>query len=164
LAAKEKIIADLDFVSDRISNQARTVALSVLAIVWLFAIGGKDTPVLPTAPNRALLLLAGACCLFALFVDYLQYVAGYFTTRNVLAKGEKENLTDLKYEYHAFTYRLRTWFFWLKQALVVIGFFLLAFVIAASVFGIRAPTGNQTTASKPVAPETANPMPQKKMP
>jgi hypothetical protein len=147
MAAKEKIIADLDFLSDRISNQSRTVALSVLAIVWLFGIGGKDTPILPTAPDKNLLLVAGGCCLLALFVDYLQYVTGYFTTTNVLAKGEKHGLTDLKYDYHAFTYRLRAWFFWLKQALVVAGFFLLAFVVSASVFG----TSTRASAESPIS-------------
>jgi uncharacterized membrane protein len=132
MAAKDKIIADLDFITDRISTQVRTVSLSVMATVWLFAVGGKDTPVLPKAPDKNLLLIAGGLCLLALLVDYLQYVAGYLGTRKILAAGEKAGQTDFKYDYGAWTYRLRTVLFWLKQVLVVAGFLLLAFVVGAA--------------------------------
>jgi hypothetical protein len=156
MAEKKEILASIDFLGDRISNQVRTVALSVIATVWLFAIGGKDVPVLPTSPDKNLLLISGGLCLVALFVDYLQYLAGYVNTYRVLRSGEKNQLADFKYNRTAFLYRVRTWCFWLKQTLVVTAFLLLAFAIGASLFAMSAnPSAASSAVSAPAKPPSS---------
>jgi hypothetical protein len=129
MAAKKDIIADLDFLSDRISTQVRTVSLSIFAVVWLFLVGGKDTPVLPSQPNKNLLLIVGAMCLIALLLDYFQYVAGYANSRNVLNAGEAQKSEDFKYDYNSPLRKLRDYLFTGKQVFLVAAFALLSFTI-----------------------------------
>src|SRR5438093_350069 len=118
MASRKDIQDDIDFLSDRISTQVRTIALSVIAIAWLFLVGGKDGPILRVPPSRDLLLWAGALSLGALIVDYLQYLMGYLDGKRVLREGERDNVTDFHYDYRATTYKLRTWFYWGKQGLL----------------------------------------------
>ena len=134
MASRKDVQDDINFLSDRISTQVRTIGLSVIAIAWLFLVGGKDTPVLPLPPNRALLLWAGALSLGALLTDYFQYFMGYLDGRRVLAKGESEGVQDLKYDYRAATWRLRAFFFWAKQFLGMAGVLTLAVAIGGSLF------------------------------
>ena len=68
----------LDFASDRLSTQIRTLTLGVLALVWLFLSGGKDAPALKLkAGNKQLLAIAGLCVLTFL-IDAVQYWASTF--------------------------------------------------------------------------------------
>ncbi len=124
-----EIYEDLNFLSDRISNQTRTIALSVLAIAWLFLIGGKDAPVLPSSPNRTLLLLAGAGSLLSLVVDYFQYVFGYFDADNVRKRAEKSKTKTGDYNYDACLYRLRTMLFWVKQIFAIAALVMLGIAV-----------------------------------
>src|SRR6266853_549781 len=125
MASKKDVLDDLDFSSDRISTQVRTIGLSVIAVAWLFLVGGKDTPVLRVLPSHTLLLVAGGLSLLALLFDYFQYVAGYVNNKQVLASGERENSDDFKYDYASFMWKFRTKCFWLKQLFVVSGFVCL---------------------------------------
>ena len=132
MASRKDIQDDIDFLSDRISTQVRTIALSVIAIAWLFLVGGKDGPILRVPPSRDLLLWAGALSLGALIVDYLQYLMGYLDGKRVLREGERDNVTDFHYDYRATTYKLRTWFYWGKQGLLVAGVVALALALGKS--------------------------------
>jgi hypothetical protein len=115
----DDVIEELQFVSNRISEQTRTIALSVLAVVWLFVASGEDAPVLPTPPSKNLLLAAGGLAFLCLLLDYLQYVLGYFATDHVRKTAEKAGTTDALYEYGDWRYRMRTGLFWGKQAVVL---------------------------------------------
>jgi hypothetical protein len=134
MVSKKDLLADIDFLSDRISTQVRTIALSVIAVVWLFAVGGKDTPALPTIPDQTLLLAGGGLSLFALVADYLQYLMGYLDNKRALRVGERENREEFLYDYTALTWKTRTYFFWGKQILVIGGFGSLAFSIGCALF------------------------------
>lgn len=68
---------NLDTLSGQISTLVRTVALGVLAVVWLFLSGSKEAaPILGQVPGWQLVSIAGLSIL-AILSDLLQYVFAY---------------------------------------------------------------------------------------
>ncbi len=128
----EKICEDLEVVSGKISDLTRTIALSVLALVWLFIAGGDDAPTLRSSPNSGLLLLAGFLVLLSLLSDYLQFVFGYANSKEVLEVAEASEARQAKYNQKSVLYRARSILFWLKQlfALSALAVLLIAVGVA----------------------------------
>jgi len=124
-----EIYQELDFVSDRISTQVRQIALGVLAVAWLFLVGGKDKPPLPAPPGRLWLLGVAAVSIAVLVADYLQYVFGYWATNAVRRKAEAAKQTATEFNLRDLRYRARTWLFWLKQVLAMMAVAGLAVAI-----------------------------------
>ena len=134
MAERKDILTELNFITDRISTQVRTVALSLIALSWLFLGGGGTQTALAAKPSAELLLASGALCLLAIFTDYLQYVVGYFDSQQVLKKGEESGAKDYVYTYGAGGHRWRRRLFWMKQILVVVGFIVFAWAMVAALF------------------------------
>jgi hypothetical protein len=114
------IYEELGFISDRISTQVRTIALSVLALAWLFLAGGNSAPTLPAVMNRRWLLGIAATAIGVLVADYLQYLFGYLATNAVRKKAEAEGKKTAEYVYTDLRYRLRAFFYWFKQVLTIL--------------------------------------------
>lgn len=127
------IIEELQFLSDRISEQTRTIALSILALVWLFLAGGESSPVLPVKPDMNLLLAAAGLALASLIIDYLQYVLGYSATNAARRKAEESN-QKAEYDYADWRYRGRKICFWLKQVSMVTALSCLAVALFSALF------------------------------
>jgi len=129
MATEKEILDDLKTVSAQISTLVRTVALSIIGFVWLLTVGGKDAPALPKAPDKNLLILAGLLALLAMGADYLQYLAGYLSSKRAYSVG-----SDGAYAYKKswWSYRFRVWLFVAKQGLLIAGFILLVYAIARS--------------------------------
>lgn len=125
----EKIIEELQFISNRISKQVRTISISVLAIVWLFLAGGSDTPVLPSTPNKSLLFISGSFAMAVLLIDYFQYLFAYINSDQLRRKAENANKKKAAYDYTALLYRLRITAFWLKQILTLAAVSFLAVAV-----------------------------------
>lgn len=126
MATEKDILEDLKAVTTQISNLVRTVGLAIIAFVWLLVVGGKDAPVLPNPLDRNGLILAGLLALLAMGADYLQYLAGYRSSKRAHASGRNGT-----YEYNKtwLSYRLRVWFFTIKQILLILAFVLLVYTI-----------------------------------
>jgi hypothetical protein len=136
MASVEKISEDLQYLSGKISDLTRTISLSVLALVWLFIAGGSNAPTLHTAPSHGLLLLSGLLVLLALLSDYLQFVAGYAYSKEVLGTAEASVDRQASYSPNSFLYRVRTSLFWVKQIFALASLIvLLVAVVAAIVCG-----------------------------
>lgn len=132
MATEQEVLARKKEVTDRISVQVRTLALSFIAVVWLFLVPTKDgPPLLPHAPDKLFLLGAGLTALLAMVIDFLQYVAAYQTVQQALnGTAEKEKPPNFEYDYDAFAYRAQNWCFWGKQLFVATSFLFLAVAFA----------------------------------
>jgi len=126
--AIDKIIEDLDFATNRIGEQTRTIAIGVLAIAWLFLAGGQNAPAVKVAPNVSVLLVAGALAIASLLTDYFQYLCAYFSSANLL-KGVESAVAAPEYDYESLLYRGRILFFWAKQVTCLVGTTVLVYAI-----------------------------------
>ena len=123
---------ELRFISDRISTQVRTIALSILAFCWLILAGSKDTAAIAQRFDPWMVSRTGVLAFAALILDYLQYLFGYLNADAIRSKAEKNNQQEIEYDYSDSRYILRVVMFWLKQAAIV------AAVCLLGVTGVRA--------------------------
>lgn len=77
---KERVLADLDFASDRLSTQVRQISLGALALVWALLVGEKELGV-PVA--GVWLIRIALLSIITMALDFGQYVAGYRASRRV---------------------------------------------------------------------------------
>ncbi len=132
--ASKTIREDLDFVSNRISEQVRQISLGILAFVWLFLSGGEKAPILPSKPDTDVLLWAALLSLGAMGFDYLQYVVSFFNSSAALRRAEADDdetseEAPVLYDYGSALYVGRTVLFWLKQGSVVASSVLLVWSV-----------------------------------
>jgi len=120
MAKKERIVDDLQRLTDRISTQVRTVAIGILAISWGVIVGQPQIVGSDSESLRKHLAFIGLVALAVMICDFLQYLFGYLSTKKVLLKMEKEKADEAKYDYAAPTYRLAYFFFWFKQVSLLI--------------------------------------------
>ncbi len=115
MRTKAQIVEDLNWITDRLSTQVRTVALGVLALAWGLLLGDKDPAKSDVLHLKWHLMGIGGVCVLVLVLDYLQYVAGYAETRGLLKTMESEKKENGQYDPKKLSYRLRGAFFALKQ-------------------------------------------------
>ena len=105
---------DLDFVTARISEQVRLVALACLAFAWLFLSRPKELPAVQ--PNELAMLGVAALALVVLLLDYGQYLAAYRLCLASRADVEAGEATpDEPYDSGSRWYRFRGFAFSAKQ-------------------------------------------------
>lgn len=128
----KEIYAELDFLTDRLSTQIRTLALGVLAVVWLFLAGLKDAPALKLASSTRPLVGIGLLCIVGILFDYLQYLFGYWATLDAKRRAEASATKTASYDYDDWRWRGRMWCFRLKQVVTVgASVWLLTLILAA---------------------------------
>ena len=122
----DDIVKDLDGRIEEVSTLARATALGMLALIWglLFSDSASVQYVSKALGSRFLIGVAASCVVILLF-DFLQYAAGYLSTKQAFDRAVNG---ESYYDMSTVAYQARTWFFWLKQALVVGT--VLTFVIA----------------------------------
>lgn len=128
MATEKEILDEQAFATDRISIQVRTVALSMIAVVWLLLNG--DEYIAPTLANKPSVNLLFWCIGFsfvALVADYIQYWAAY---KSILETHNKGGDKDGQYKYNteSIYYCMRNWFFRIKQWLLWLA--IIALVLA----------------------------------
>jgi len=106
-----KVVEEYQFVSDKISTQVRTVALGIIAFIWILLIG-KDPLPFPFSPGfKRQFFVIGFLCLLILFFDFLQYFFSYLLTSRLIDKTEADKKTEAVYNYNDIRYRLCNIFF-----------------------------------------------------
>ena len=131
MPAIEKIIDELQWLSDRISTQVRTLGTVLVAITWGLIIGKPELAgPIPQGIQKQLLMI-GVLALGAMLIDFLQYVLAYANNKNLLGDMETQKLEKKEYDYSAVTYRLRNLCFWVKQVVLLIAslWFLILIVV-----------------------------------
>jgi hypothetical protein len=134
MASKQDILKEKEFLSDRISTQVRTVALGLLGITWGLLIGKSDAAVEIASSIGKHLMAIGGIAILTMFLDFLQYLFGYWYTDNLIKEMEKANEEEGKYRYSDLRYRLRTFMFCSKQISLIIGVMWLFVVLFIYLF------------------------------
>ena len=130
MATKDKILDDLNFVTDRISTQVRTLALGVLAFIWGIIISDSQMAKSISEPLSAQLLGIAGGALLTMLLDFLQYIAAYKSTVRVLAAIEKVGASEGTYDYRSWEFRLRRFFFWSKVCILTLTVLALLRILA----------------------------------
>jgi hypothetical protein len=129
-----KVYEDLTTVGDKISTQVRTIAVGLLALVWLVLTGGDHAPSLLGTPSRPLLVFVALLCILTLVFDYLQYLCGWLSSDAVRKKADAESLDETSFNYDDVRYRLRNGFFWLKQILAMVSVVLVLIALVPTMW------------------------------
>ena len=128
------IYENLDFASDHLSTQIRTLTFGVLALVWLFLSGGKDVPALKLGVTNEPLLVIAALCVLTLLIDAAQYWAYYLSSNAVRREAESKNRTEAEYDETSLLRRLQQGCFWAKQVSAVLATAWLLLILVVSVW------------------------------
>jgi hypothetical protein len=113
-ADKKTVLDDQNFNSDRLSTQVRLIALGLLAVVWALLVSTQ----VPIQVDRRGLIIVACLAILAMLLDLAQYAVGYQASKSLydaLEHGE-----DRGYSKTSLAYRARTFFFWAKQAAVIL--------------------------------------------
>jgi hypothetical protein len=125
-----KDIADeLKTLSDTLSSQVRSIALGLIALVWAFLTGLKDTALAIDDGTRRDLLGVALVAVAALVLDYAQYVFGYWDSLRILRAAEEADETEAFYDRRDLRYRARSACFNLKQIVLLIGVAWMGLII-----------------------------------
>ena len=125
---KAKIQEDKDFTSNRLSELSRYISFGTLAVI--FSILSSESIIWKKLQTDHK-MLALYCALFgitSIFLDFLQYVFGYFTS----CKAASGSNPTYKYDKSWMTYRLRKECFWTKQYSAALSGILLLVIILLS--------------------------------
>lgn len=126
--SKAKIQEDKDFTSNRLSELSRYISFGTLAVI--FSILSSES-VIWKKLQTDYKILAFFCALFgiiSIFLDFLQYVFGYFTS----CKAASGSNPTYKYDKSWITYRFRVGCFWTKQYAAALSGILLLIIMLVS--------------------------------
>jgi len=128
---KKKVIEELDFLSDRVSTQVRTVAVGLIIVTWGLLMGESRAVIPASGCLRTGLLSVGVLAVIAMFCDYLQYLSGYLNARSLLEDMEETGAQEGQYDKNVLSYQLRGFFFCVKQWVLfgAIGLFIAVIVL-----------------------------------
>jgi hypothetical protein len=125
----KEVVEELQWVSDRISTQVRTLGVGLIAITWGLLIAQPQIAgPLPDWIEKHLLIV-GILALGAMVCDFMQYICAYWNTKGLLDHMEREGLKEAEYDYASRLYKSRALFFWLKQILIGIAYIWFLAVI-----------------------------------
>jgi len=136
MVAYKKVVDELQWVSDRISTQIRTIGLGLIILTWGLIIGQPEIAGPIPASLTKNLLIIGVVALGTMFCDFLQYFFAYLNSDILRKKMEIKKLDEADYDYTAATYKLRTFFFWSKQVLLFVA--CIWFLIVIIPFCVKA--------------------------
>ncbi|MCX5868552.1 MAG: hypothetical protein NT009_13935 [Proteobacteria bacterium] len=121
----DRIEKDLDFNSDRISNQVRIVGIGIIILSGSVLVGVTKIDQKIDDIWKILLILIGIMALISMILDYFQYLLGYLCSKSLFDNMESQKANQGEYDYSSTKYRLRNFFFWSKQVMLWITIILL---------------------------------------
>lgn len=130
----DRIVTELEFLSDRLSTQVRTIAIGLLAVTWATLIGESTTLRSLAGQLRSKLLVVAALCVLALVFDFVQYLFGYVTVNRTRRQIEDAQQREGKYDYESLSWCLRNLFFWAKQAIILAAAVLFLVVLVPYIY------------------------------
>ncbi|MBI3934800.1 MAG: hypothetical protein HY316_08905 [Acidobacteria bacterium] len=132
MANSNEIMKELDWLTDRISNQTRSLALGILALTWGLLIGGTQASLAVSGPYHGHLLFIGLLAILAMTFDFLQYVCGFRNAtslyRQMKSRGEQEGQYP-----RGFFYKSRERLFLAKQLVLGLAVIWLTVLILLAI-------------------------------
>lgn len=114
---RKNVLEEKFKVSSRISDLSRYIGFGLVAVVYTILTSDSQA-IANLYGNRTTLLLAAACLgAVAIVLDYVQFLAGYFSVQEAL-KNEGEGY---RYDDQSIAYKARNFAFWAKQVAALLG-------------------------------------------
>jgi hypothetical protein len=113
---KKDLLADLDWLTDKISSEVWTLNLGILGTTWTLLITTTNTKY-QLQPAEALPILF--LCIASLACQMLQYLCGYRNAKQILNELEAHNHQTFEYDKTDFFYVCRNLFFYAKILVTV---------------------------------------------
>ena len=132
MATKKEVIEQMDWLTDRMSNQIRTVGLGVLALTWGLLIGGTDAAKAIGNRHHKGLLMVGVLVVISMFLDFLQYRFGYQNVRKLYKSMVASGAEEAKYQRDPFR-KAREGLFEGKQIVISLAVFWLVVLLIEAV-------------------------------
>lgn len=129
MAKISEIIEELQFLSDRISTQVRTISVSLIAFIWILLLGGEKAPFEFSIVVKRQLIVIMFLAVITMLFDFLQYVFGYINTNSLRRTLEKNKKTEGEFDYTSLIYLMRIRIFWAKQIILAISIVWLGVII-----------------------------------
>jgi len=125
VATENDLIQELNFLSDKLSERTRVISAGVIAIWWATIVGDKSPPALDRNTLLGPVIAAG----IALFLDVLQYVAGYWLNWLALRGLTQSGAKEFEYDTGNPLYKLRQVLFIAKQIAAIISICWLIVIV-----------------------------------
>ena len=119
---RSKIIEELNFLSDILSQRVRAFSVGVLVFCWAFVFEGKGLSIKD-------LMVPGSFAVLALLLDSAQYAAGILLNMVMLRRMRRENKEAIAYDRKHPLYRARQVAFPLKIISVAISIISLFWLL-----------------------------------
>jgi|WetSurMetagenome_2_1015567.scaffolds.fasta_scaffold66967_4 hypothetical protein len=117
----KEFVTERGFVTDRISNQVRLIAIGLLATTWSLLIGQVNILKNLTVCFRPHFILISTIAIIVLAFDFLQYFFSFKNINMTIEEMVKNNLTESNYNYDDKYYKWSNRFFITKQYVLLIG-------------------------------------------
>lgn len=122
----EDILKQFAIFGDRINMQLRITSISLIMISWGILLSRPEKILVFGGNLQRELLQVSILAFGALFCNYMQDFWSYLHIRTLNKKHDEQKLEVGNYHYTDWRYRLRAFFFWVKQGVLsvaVIWFF-----------------------------------------
>ena len=119
-ASLKEIKEDLDFTSDRLSQQVRLASTAALAWAWGLTVADPEALSHTTHRCQSMLVAIMILALASLGTDLVQYLVGYGMSLALLRRLEDKNKPSGEYNTKSVAYRARMFLFFAKLILVLL--------------------------------------------
>lgn len=117
------VIGNLDYYSEKISTQLRTLAIGLLSFSWLFLSNNKDIPAMISNYYKPSFYAISGLALFSILLDFVQLIIAYQNSKTSMNRGHYD--PDSKFLV------VQTSIFWLKNVPIAIATTWLIIILAA---------------------------------
>jgi hypothetical protein len=124
---KENLLADLNWVTEKISSQVWALNLGTLGTTWSLLITSSLPENFRFTPRNVFWIFIP--CLLSLLCEMAQYLSAYRLNRRLLAEMEQSNRTEFQYPANDILYKARQFFFRGKIVLTVTAALILVFTL-----------------------------------
>lgn len=113
---EKTVIEDLNFNSNKISENTRLMAYALIGLVYGILISDTNGLLSQIRTNQKLLLIVSLGCIFSIMLDWSQSIFGYWDSINALKD------TNFEYSTNNVARQLRIYSFWFKQVILLISY------------------------------------------